>query len=394
MSDLQPTRYYPEFLRYLGMAKILQDKVNLGGLPIKQLQTRLVPDDLMRSVTIYDTVERRHAGFSNMLMDLWHADKTPKFYKKSEAYKKLLKSFKHLRKDWDAEEWIYAWLVHRITGSGASFESDHGYRNTPMFELAKGKSVRDMHQRLQRLQAEKIPIFTSIGNQPPLFSPGKDGMKPGLWYLVYEAPLLATHMANWLAKRSVSKRRASPRDVVDEMNAWNNKRGHKKFTFQFAAVAGDMADYWPKLVDPDGDFYHGKNAIECSELLFEKPRGRNLQQFLDDSIRHVCRDFGGGGNWRCYPYDIEDGLCDGIRWLENYVPRSTMKTYDHLDLDSVFNSCKIQDHPKGRQKMMLTLGVVDTFNDRKPTADYAVLERAGMSAAEYIERARRARSKQ
>lgn len=385
--NLQPTPYYPEFLRYLKMAKTLQDKVNLGGMPVAKVK-REVPDLLMQEVTIYDTVERRHAGFSNMLMDLWHADKTPKAYKKPEPYKKLLKSFRRLRKAWDAEEWIYAWLVHRITGSGASFESDHGYRNTPMIELAKCDTIEQMAMRLVQLQQDKQAIFTSIGNQPPLFSPGKDGMKPGLWYLVKEAPLLARHMAAWLAKKSVTNRRCTPREVTDEMNRWNNARGHKKFTFQFAAAAGDFADYWPKLVDPNGDFYHGKNAIECSHLLFEKPRGMGLQSFLDESIRQVCHDFGGG-----HPYDLEDGLCDGIRWLENYVPRSTLGTYDHLCLDTVFHSCKIHDHPKGRQRMMLELGLVDTFNDRKATSDHAVLERVGMSPEEYRERVRRHKAK-
>ena len=373
MNMLEPTPYHAEFISYLHRAKQLQDKVNLGG------QAWRCGDDLMDSVSIYDTVNRRHAGFSNVLMDLFHGRNTPKWFKKGDQLRCIIDE-SYVR-DRSLDEWLYLWIVHRVTGSGASFEADHGYRNTPMFEIAKGRNVKEMSKLLVGVISRR-PIFTSIGNQPPMFAPTSCGTRPGAKYLTQDAPILARDLAKWLHKASSPHNRLSPRQVVDWMNAWNIKRGMKRFTFQYAAVAGDLADYAPKIVDPDGDFYHGKNAVECSLLIFNKPRGMKMPDFLDWSLRQVCDEvrptFG-----TAHPYDIEDGLCDGIRWLENYVPGGG--TYAHLCMDSVWNSCSIANHPKGRQKAMLDLGLVKTFNDRSiKTSDHAVLDSHGLHPSTYM----------
>jgi hypothetical protein len=92
----------------------------------------------------------------------------------------------------------------------------------------------------------------------------------------------------------------------------------------------------------------------------------------------IMKDTGG------YPYDAEDVCCDFIRWIENYVRPGA--DYDHLDFDSVWNSSTIIDHPFGRQKKMLELGLVKTFNGMKshPSDDF-VLKSAGMSVQQYKE---------
>jgi hypothetical protein len=66
---------------------------------------------------------------------------------------------------------------------------------------------------------------------------------------------------------------------------------------------------------------------------------------------------------KSYPYNAEDVCCDFIRWVENYIKPGA--DYSHLDMDSVWSSCKIKDHPYGRQKGMLEYGLVDTFNGRR-----------------------------
>ena len=85
------------------------------------------------------------------------------------------------------------------------------------------------------------------------------------------------------------------------------------------------------------------------------------------------------------PYNAEDVCCDFIRWIENYVRPGA--DYDHLDLDGLWNSSSIKDHPFGRQKAMLELGLVDTFNSigSHPSDDY-VISRAGLTPEQYKER--------
>ena len=74
--------------------------------------------------------------------------------------------------------------------------------------------------------------------------------------------------------------------------------------------------------------------------------------------------------------------CDFIRWVENYVKPGP--DYNHLDFDNVWSSCKIKDHPYGRQKAMLDLGLVETFNGMtNHPSDDTILKKAGMSVAEY-----------
>ena len=58
----------------------------------------------------------------------------------------------------------------------------------------------------------------------------------------------------------------------------------------------------------------------------------------------AVRDTGGA------PRDLEDVMCDYIRWVENYIPDSKQKTYEHLDRTKIWNSSSISNHPKGRQK--------------------------------------------
>jgi hypothetical protein len=83
-----------------------------------------------------------------------------------------------------------------------------------------------------------------------------------------------------------------------------------------------------------------------------------------------------------FPYNAEDVCCDFIRWVENFVKPGA--AYDHLDRDAIWSSCRIKDHPFGRQRAMLQLGLVDSFNNMNhhPSDSY-VLDMNGMSVADY-----------
>jgi hypothetical protein len=54
-------------------------------------------------------------------------------------------------------------------------------------------------------------------------------------------------------------------------------------------------------------------------------------------------------------------MYDSIRWIENYIKPG--KDYNHICRDSTWNSSKIKNHPFGRQKAMLDLGLIKSFNN-------------------------------
>jgi hypothetical protein len=102
-------------------------------------------------------------------------------------------------------------------------------------------------------------------------------------------------------------------------------------------------------------------------------------EFLDSIMTKVYEDTGG------LPYNMEDVACDFIRWVENYVKPGS--DYDHLDFDGVWNSSSIKDHPFGRQKAMLDLGLVETFNGMKNhPSDDKIIKDAGLTVDIYKER--------
>ena len=63
------TKYYDEFLRYYELAKTQQELCNLGD--IKHIDSN-IGDDLMEHVELYDVVERKYAGFSQIVNDIFY----------------------------------------------------------------------------------------------------------------------------------------------------------------------------------------------------------------------------------------------------------------------------------------------------------------------------------
>ena len=101
-------------------------------------------------------------------------------------------------------------------------------------------------------------------------------------------------------------------------------------------------------------------------------------QFLDKVMEKIYEDV------KSYPYNAEDVCCDFIRWVENYVRPGA--DYDHLDFDAVWSSCKIKDHPFGRQENMLKLGLVKSFNGMKAhPSDDTIIKQAGLTVEQYKE---------
>jgi hypothetical protein len=339
---ITPTPYYQDFLNYYQKAKVLQNQCNLGGKPY----VGAVGDDLMEQVHIYDTVERRYAGFSNMLQDLWLAEDNPKFKKQSHFHQGLTMSFSGLREKWTLTTWIYVFLVHRLTGSGASFERDHGYRNTIIPQIARFDNVSDM---ADYIKIHHGPMFTSIGNQIPAFPKPRGEYKTGgKLYLCEYAPKLAAELVAYISWANTKiGHKVSIRDLVDFMCAFNKRHGINAFHFVFTATAADLADYCPDLVDEGSHMYYGKNAKEAMDLFATKVGKLTKDQFYDEVMEMAKADVQG------FPKDIEDVMCDYIRYVENYIPDNREQTYAHLDRTKVWNNSAIVGHPKGRQKRLV-----------------------------------------
>lgn len=333
---LTPTIYFFEAMAYHERAAHLQNR-NLG---IKGHEFSC-GDDLQENIHIYDTVNRWYAGFSNVPQQMFLGKKNPKY----EWNKKNGLPTEGYRKKFDDMTWMYLFLVHRITGSGASFAKvgdrlpPHGWYNTPVPFLCKNaKSLSQM--RIMLAEYDK-PMFTSVGNQiPPFNKPNPPYTTGGREYLVDIAPKLVSRMYDWL---TVPGLKAPIQAAVDKSLEIQRDLGCKQFKFVLTAWVMDLAEYFPKLVDPNSNCYHGKNAIEAIELCFINTRFKK-QEFYDKATRLFADVFG------TRPMDVEDAApgCDLIRWVENYIKDGT---YPNVDRRKVFHKCYIR-HPNGRQRWM------------------------------------------
>ena len=381
---MEPTQYYDEYLRYFDLALSQQKKCNVSeGVPygmISHIESNM-GDDLLENVELYDVVERKFAGFSQIINDIFYGwtDKHP-YWKKMEAGK-VTRQREQIAKDWTGKhsdfslpEWLYIFILHRVTGSAINYaQKPSGYYNTILFHLHQCKNIEEM---VGLLNNYPYSFYTSVGYQFPAFPKvpaDKPYKKGGDYYLSEYAPRLARDLAEWLESSNAKR---DLREIGDWMLAWNVKNGLRQYKFQYAAVVADIADWYPQYVNLQSPFYYGTNAVECISYLGINTQRLKKEKFLDTVMERIYADTGS------YPYNAEDVCCDFIRWVENYVKPGP--DYNHLDFDNVWSSCKIKDHPYGRQKAMLDLGLVETFNGMtNHPSDDTILKKAGMSVAEY-----------
>ena len=376
MSKIERTKYFYDFLDYFKKAEKQQELSNLGIVPHSQSG---VGDALMENVELFDVVERKYAGFSQIVNDIvygWTEDHP--YYDKmkagfvTEERKEVAK--KWTGKDLEEEDWVYLFLLHRVTGSAINYSKiPSGYHNTLLFHLHECDSIEEM---TEIVRTHDKPFYTSVGYQFPAFPKPPEGYKRGGDYFLCEfAPTLAREFTNWVR---IGKPKTF-RQMGDWLFRWNVSHGLRKYRFQYAAFVADIADWLPEYVDRESLFYYGTNAIECISYL-AKPRERMKKEiFLDEVMMEIYEETGS------LPYNAEDVCCDYIRWVENYIKPGNH--YDHLNRDEIWNSSSIDDHPFGRQKAMLELGLIDSFNplNNHPSDDF-VLRNANISVEEYRQR--------
>ena len=143
---MQVTEYYEEFKRYYDLASIQQINCNLG---IREHSDVDIRDDLMQNVQLYDVVERKYAGFSQIINDIFYntSDKHPYIRKikanmASDERKFAISQWSG--KKLSLETWLYIFLVHRITGSAINYAKiPSGYHNTILFNLNTCENIED-----------------------------------------------------------------------------------------------------------------------------------------------------------------------------------------------------------------------------------------------------------
>lgn len=378
---IQFTEYYDEFLRYHDMAKKQQELCNLGNAPY----LGSVDDPLMENVELYDVVERKYAGFSQIVHDVWYGWRSDHPYWEKMKAGNVSRQREMIAKDWTGkhialEEFLFILILHRVTGSGINYAvKPSGYHNSILMHLHQchsGDNVITMKRMTDFIRHYPVPFMTSVGYQFPRFpkSPGPEYRIGGIYYLVEYLPKLCRELAQHLIHQP---RPYTFRELGEWMLTWNVEHGLARYVFQYAAVIADIADWLPQYIDQTSMFYYGTNAVNCLNFMGKSTKLKG-QDLLDGIMEQAVKDTGG------HPYNLEDVMCDTIRYVENYCRPGD--AYNHLDLDKVWNTSKII-HPYGRQKAMLDLGLVKTFNGIKhhPTGD-SVIAAAGLTPAEYVEK--------
>jgi len=373
---IETTEYYDEFLRYFELAKDQQAKTNLGWVPYADSTY----DPLMQNVQLYDVVERRYAGFSQIVHDIFYGwtsehpywDKMQAGFYPHQRY--------HCAMHWngkqdiyDLPEWLYLFLLHRITGSAINYATiPSGYHNTILVEMWSCDTIEEM---VEMIAVYPKPFYTSVGYQFPRFPKRPEGShhrRGGDYYLSEYAPRLAREMAEWLQQGS----KRDFREMGKWMQDWNTKNGLSAYHFQYAAFLADIADWFPQYVNRSSMFFYGSNARECISYLATPTTKMKKDDFLDEVMMKIQKDC------NSMPYNAEDICCDFIRWVENYVHPGSH--YKFVDRDKIWSSCEILDHPCGRQRGMLELGLVDSFNTLTfHPSDLKVLEANELSIYDY-----------
>ena len=298
--------YYPR-------AKWLQENCNWGKLSyVGPEANAAVNDPLMQQIDICDCFSRNAAGFSNVLQDLKYRSDTPKRHHQlnnsslGKNHWDLVDSY--ITDTWDLKTWLFVYMCHRTTGSGASFTRDHGYRNNAIQYWGKLSSIDEMIEDLKQRKASGQALFTSIGNQPPSPRKGVSCVD----FMADELPKLLDELIDWLH----AGEKKTHKQIVDYLNEHNLREGHKRFNFVYAAFSYDLGDYHKDLVDDMSHGYFGNNAVRCMKVLSS---GYTTDEFMD----LLCERMGGA------PRDNEDVMCDFVRFGQNYVPRSD-NTFDHV----------------------------------------------------------------
>jgi len=248
-------------------------------------------------------------------------------------------------------EYMYAFLVHRITGSAASYVEDHGYRNSVVVrEFWKCDTidqmievVRNYEQAMYTSKGCQIPGFPKL-TRADLIKSNNSYTAPGKMYLCEVAPDLLKQLEGRLQYCEKNELRSPIRKIVDWMNEYNATHKFNRFGFQYSLFVADLSDYYD-CVDGDSKVYYGTAARYSLDLLAEKKRGIKAMDRHDALCEMIQEATGAKPKW------VEHTLCDYKKYIYNRIPPGKM--YEHLDRTKVFGNSLITDFPEGRQRWMV-----------------------------------------
>lgn len=322
------TPFLEDFLFYYRKAEVLENK-NL----LKVSQESHVNDPLMDNITIYDTVHRRQAGFSKILEDIHGV-----------RQRKDLQKLRDCTQFFSSKEFHFFHLMHRFSGSGASFQptflqdgsrnpKEHGYNNSLIPKLIPVMAIDSIEGVRAAIVANKDPMVTSVGNQPPsLKNPDPTKYRLAQQYYFNEvAESFVTDYLTFLMNNEYEKGKPTGiKEAVDFSCDWHKQRKFKQWHFVMTAFVMDTAEYYPELVSRTSHCYYGANCIRGFDLMFmkEPSDSRKKDQWYESCMSELCRLTGGN------PYDVEDVVCDVIRYWTEHVP----KGYDHLTAEQRKNN--------------------------------------------------------
>lgn len=343
------TSFHDDFLQYYKKARMLQERNSImpkGAL--SNIQDIRCGDPIMDAVTIYDTVNRKFAGFSKVLEDI-HGVRVRKDLVKLKDYTEML----------SIEEFHFLHLVHRFTGSGASFQptylsdgsrnpKEHGYHNNIVGRLAEVMVMDGIEGARGVIVANIEPMVTSVGNQPPSLKNG-DPSKYRLAQQYYFDNVAEEFIKDYLFWLKAGDQ-VGIKAAVDFCCAWHKKRGFKQWHFVMTAFVMDTAEYYPELVDRSSHCYYGANCIRAFDLMFTKEKSdiRNKAEWYESCMQELVYDVKGN------PYDIEDVCCDVIRYWVEHIP----KGYEDLPAEKRVNNSTLKVNGKYTDAVQLRIDEV------------------------------------
>ena len=360
------TKFYDDFIQYYDKARTLQMR-NTG-----EIDTLLCGDPLMDHITIYDTVNRKYAGFSKALEDV-HGVRCEKHHKRYSDHSNLL----------NISEFHLIHLFHRFTGSGASFrptfnqdgtrrDDEHGYHNNHVEELCKLAAPHKNHDESFARMIDYIvkcerPMVTSIGNQPPSLKngdPDKYRLAMQYYFDNFSKDFIMDYIAFLADNLRTNHVAAGIKECVDFSCKWHKDRGFKQWHFVLTAFVMDTAEYYQELVDPDSHCYYGANCMRAFKLMFKKEKSDG--KIKKGEWNELCMTELIKARPTSKPYDMEDVCCDYIRYVVQYFP----KGYDHLTLEQSTNKSSLKINGEYPDEVKRTLTEVIGYYDYRTKAEF------------------------
>jgi hypothetical protein len=273
----------------------------------KQELEKIVDDDLIFNVPIYDVLDRKYAAFSSFLEAIDKKDTDPK------GNGKFFKSCYGLA-DMESFDVLALFYLFRLCGSGINYMPNstgnplgsHGFGNFWVVNsILNGRITLD--EWLEDLKDISCPFTDSKGYLLPMIS--------------YKH-LSSGHMKHFILSetKGIIKRMIQCTDegcdritdFVDEMNGYIMQRGFKRQTFVLSATAADIAEYTDRI-DKTSMIYAGTNAKKCINILFKKKSRMQNVEFESECIAFLA------DRYSSVPYSVEDSrLCDVHRYLNDY----------------------------------------------------------------------------